>query len=73
VAIVPGLAFTAAGDRLGQGGGWYDRVLADVRDDCTVIGVGFGVQVVDELPVEAHDRRLDLVVTEHGRATQRVG
>ena len=41
VVIVPGLAFTAAGDRLGQGGGWYDRFLAAVRPECVTIGVGF--------------------------------
>ena len=66
VVIVPGLAFTAAGDRLGQGGGWYDRFLADVRPGCRTIGVGFVEQIVDTLPVEVHDIRLDHVVTEAG-------
>ena len=67
VVIVPGLAFTPMGVRLGQGGGWYDRFLPDVRPDCTVIGVGFASQVVDELPEERHDVRVDLVVTDEGR------
>lgn len=66
VVIVPGLAFTAQGDRLGQGGGWYDRFLADVRSDCTAIGVCFAEQIVDSLPVEAHDVVLDRVVTDRG-------
>ena len=64
VVLVPGLAFTAAGDRLGQGGGWFDRLLGDVRPDCLIVGVCFDVQVVTELPVEAHDVPVDLVVTE---------
>jgi 5-formyltetrahydrofolate cyclo-ligase len=67
VVIVPGLAFTRDGDRLGQGGGWYDRFLADVS--CTTIGVGFALQVVEELPVADHDVRLDIVITEDGRIT----
>ncbi len=71
VVIVPGLAFTARGDRLGQGGGWYDRFLTDIRVECTTIGVGFDVQIVDELPIEAHDVRLHDVVTESGRAAGR--
>lgn len=66
VVIVPGLAFTAQGDRLGQGGGWYDRFLASVRPGCRTIGVGFVEQIVDALPVEVHDIRLDHVVTESG-------
>jgi 5-formyltetrahydrofolate cyclo-ligase len=66
VVIVPGLAFTARGDRLGQGGGWYDRFLAGVRPGCRTIGVGFVEQIVDALPVEVHDIRLDHVVTESG-------
>ncbi len=66
VVIVPGLAFTVAGDRLGQGGGWYDRFLARVRPECVTIGVGFEPQVVAWLPVEPHDVVLHHVVTEAG-------
>jgi 5-formyltetrahydrofolate cyclo-ligase len=63
VVIVPGVAFTRDGDRLGQGGGWYDRFLAGVRPDCTVIGVCFDEQLVDQLPTEPHDVSLACVVT----------
>jgi 5-formyltetrahydrofolate cyclo-ligase len=68
VVIVPGTAFTAAGERLGQGGGWYDRFLPQLRAGATTIGVGFAPQLVAELPVEAHDVRLDLVITDAGVA-----
>ncbi len=64
--IVPGLAFTAAGDRLGQGGGWYDRFLAGTRADCVAIGVCFSEQVLESLPVEPHDVVMDHVVTDAG-------
>ncbi|HUS42822.1 MAG TPA: 5-formyltetrahydrofolate cyclo-ligase [Ilumatobacteraceae bacterium] len=66
VVIVPGLAFTKGGDRLGQGGGWYDRFLSEVRADCSSIGVCFAEQVVDVLPVEPHDVTMDVVVTDRG-------
>lgn len=66
VVVVPGLAFTASGDRLGQGGGWYDRFLSRVRPNCTTIGVGFNPQIVSSLPTEAHDVTLDFVVTDGG-------
>ena len=62
VWLVPGLAFTKDGKRLGYGGGWYDRLLAAARPDARIIGVGFSCQLVDELPVEAHDRRMTEVV-----------
>jgi 5-formyltetrahydrofolate cyclo-ligase len=64
VVIVPGTAFTRAGDRLGQGGGWYDRFLRTVRPDCVTIGVAFAPQVVEELPVEPHDVPVSHVVTD---------
>ena len=70
VVVVPGLAFTADGERLGQGGGWYDRFLPQVRADCTTIGVCFGPQVVDSLPTEPHDVRLDHVVTDQPSSSE---
>ncbi|MAT07166.1 MAG: hypothetical protein CL424_19210 [Acidimicrobiaceae bacterium] len=65
--VVPGLGFTADGARLGRGGGWYDRFLAGRRLECVAIGVCFAEQVVDELPEEPHDIRVDMVVTDMGR------
>jgi len=55
-------------DRLGQGGGWYDRFLSAVRPDCVSIGVCFAEQLVDALPVEPHDVTMDHVVTDRGVA-----
>lgn len=68
VVVVPGLAFTASGHRLGQGGGWYDRYLTEIRDDCLTIGVCFREQLLADVPVEAHDITVDVVVTDEGRS-----
>lgn len=62
--IVPGLAFTPDGRRLGYGGGWYDRLLADASDKSAKIGVAHAFQLVHEIPVEPHDAVLDRVVTD---------
>ncbi len=59
VWLVPGLAFTRAGDRLGYGGGWYDRLLAESGEDAVKIGVSHAFQVVERLPGEPHDIPLD--------------
>ncbi|NND76099.1 MAG: hypothetical protein HKN44_13935 [Ilumatobacter sp.] len=64
VVIVPGLAFAPSGARIGQGGGWFDRFLAQTRIDCTSIGVCFRPQLVDTVPTEAHDIAVDVVVTD---------
>jgi 5-formyltetrahydrofolate cyclo-ligase len=58
---VPGVAFTVDGRRLGRGKGFYDRLLASV---CGIkCGVAFDQQIVEHIPVEAHDIRLDYVLT----------
>jgi 5-formyltetrahydrofolate cyclo-ligase len=59
--IVPGLAFTMAGDRLGFGQGYYDRFLPTVS--ASSVGVCFNEQVVDELPLAAHDVRVGAVIS----------
>jgi len=68
VLIVPLLAFDARGYRLGYGGGFYDRTLAALRGagPVTAIGFGFAAQELPEVPTDAHDQRLDLIVTEAG-------
>jgi 5-formyltetrahydrofolate cyclo-ligase len=61
--LVPGLAFDAAGHRLGRGRGYYDRFLhSKNRPYCVKIGVCFDFQKVDEVPVDAHDIAMDKVV-----------
>lgn len=59
--IVPLIGFTADGERLGQGGGHYDRWLA--KHQVPAIGLAWDCQLVDALPSEPHDRRLDAVIT----------
>ena len=62
VWFVPGLAFTRNGKRLGYGGGWYDRLLAEALKDSLKLGVAHAFQVVDDLPSELHDIRLTGVI-----------
>lgn len=66
VLILPVLGFDRYGTRMGLGGGYYDRTLADLRakKKTLVIGVAFAGQEWDELPFAPHDERLDLIVTE---------
>jgi 5-formyltetrahydrofolate cyclo-ligase len=64
VALVPGVAFDRSGARLGYGGGHFDRLLARLAAAAAVIGVAYGTQVLDSLPSEPHDRRVDILVTE---------
>ncbi len=59
--LVPGLAFTREGARLGRGRGFYDRALASVALRPTLIGVCFTFQVLPTLPIEGHDRRVQKV------------
>ncbi|TDE94096.1 5-formyltetrahydrofolate cyclo-ligase [Occultella glacieicola] len=71
--LTPALSVDAAGNRLGQGGGWYDRALAHARPDARVIAILFDDEVSTEpLPVAPHDRRVDGVLTPRGivRATR---
>lgn len=68
IMIVPGLAFDRAGGRLGWGLGHYDATLATGSPSPhrlpRLVGVGFECQLVDTLPLEAHDIALDVIVTE---------
>ena len=62
--IVPAVALDEKRNRLGRGKGYYDRLLSTTH--CPTIGVACGFQLVEEVPVEPHDRPLDYVVTSDG-------
>lgn len=64
VVLVPGLAFDAAGNRLGYGGGYYDRFLAGEGRDLPKIGLAFDAQLLDQIQPQAHDVPVDFIVTE---------
>ena len=68
LVIAPLIAFDAAGYRLGQGGGYYDRTLAALRaaGRLFVIGLAYSGQEVDRIPKGAHDQPLDAILTESG-------
>lgn len=63
VWLIPGLAFTRDGKRLGYGGGWYDRLLSKAAQKSLKIGIAHDFQIVDDIPSEPHDIRIDGVVT----------
>lgn len=63
LVIVPGVAFTASGARLGRGRGYYDRYLSQPAFRAFRVGVCYAHQIVDALPVEPHDIPMHRVVT----------
>lgn len=66
-ALVPGVAFDLAGRRLGYGGGYYDRLLAEGPvGRASLVSGAFEVQIVEEVPADPHDVPVDVVITEQG-------
>ncbi|MEM0895738.1 MAG: 5-formyltetrahydrofolate cyclo-ligase [Verrucomicrobiota bacterium] len=61
--LVPGLAFTRDGRRLGRGGGFYDRYLGKEQLSATRVGLCFHAQQVGEIPTEAFDARIENLIT----------
>lgn len=61
--LVPGIAFDRHGHRVGSGGGYYDRYLA--RTEAARIGLSYGFQIIDRVPAEPHDVKMDLIITEN--------
>jgi len=64
VVIVPGVAFDLQGYRIGFGGGYYDRFLPDLKQDAVKIAPVFEFQIVEDLPHEVHDQKVDWLVSE---------
>lgn len=60
--LMPGLSFTRSGERMGQGGGYYDRYLA--AHEIYTVGLCRRAMLSESLPTQAHDRRADFVITD---------
>lgn len=64
LVVVPAVAYDRAGNRLGRGKGFYDRLLASTK--ATKIGVAYEFQMVDSIPAEPHDVKMDIVISQSG-------
>lgn len=62
LVVVPAMAYDRHGNRLGRGRGFYDRLLRDAS--CPLVGTVYAVQIVDRVPVEIHDVKVHIVITE---------
>ena len=62
--ILPGLLFDSSGNRLGRGGGWYDRLLGGPGLNAVPLALAYEFQIVNEVPVQQWDRPVDYIVTE---------
>ncbi len=61
LAIIPGVAYSLNGARLGRGKGFYDRLLTHLS--CLCVGICFEMQLSEEIPVEPHDKPMDIIIT----------
>ena len=66
LVILPGLAFDLEGNRLGRGGGYYDRLLAQLDPRTVLVALAFDFQVREQIPREEHDRAVHKIVTPNG-------
>jgi 5-formyltetrahydrofolate cyclo-ligase len=71
IVIIPGAGYDASGNRVGYGGGYYDRLLSGLQKDVPVIAPAYEEQVLDAAPSEPHDVRVNVIVTD--RRTIRCG
>ena len=65
-AIIPCISCNRKGERLGHGGGYYDRYLEKMPEDCEKAILCRESLMCDEIPTEEHDERMDLVISENG-------
>lgn len=64
LVIVPGVAFDLKGNRLGYGGGFYDRFFPTLREGVPLISISFNCQIVDKVPTTIYDKKVDSLITE---------
>lgn len=69
LVLVPGLAFDRSGGRLGRGKGFYDRFFQKLSKKAVLVGLAFDEQLVERVPIEPHDRKMDFLLTPEGALT----
>lgn len=62
--IVPGVAFDKKGNRIGYGGGYYDRFFTLLNPDTPLVALAYELQIIPNVPVDPWDRQVDYIVTE---------
>ena len=64
LAIIPGIAMDEKGGRIGSGNGYYDRLIPDLPITTRKVGLIFEDQILAGVPLESHDKQLDIIITE---------
>ena len=64
LVMVPGVAFTREGARMGHGKGYYDKLLEHARPDCPLVALAFECQLFPSIPTQSHDIFMDQIITE---------
>ena len=64
IAIIPGLAFDEKGGRIGSGRGYYDRLIPKLAITTRKVALTFEEQIVPQIPMESHDKHVDIIITE---------
>jgi 5-formyltetrahydrofolate cyclo-ligase len=64
IVIVPGAGFDLSGNRLGYGAGYYDILLSNKKKEVPIIALAYEEQIVDSIPAEEHDIKVDMLVTD---------
>jgi 5-formyltetrahydrofolate cyclo-ligase len=64
LAVIPGSGFDPEGNRLGYGGGYYDRLLSKAETHITTVALAFEEQIKENIPAEPHDIKMDIIITD---------
>jgi len=64
LVVVPGVVFDENHNRVGFGKGYYDRILNKMRPDTQIVAIAYEFQVLEEVPCEEHDIKMDRIITE---------
>ena len=64
LVIVPGVAFDRSGNRIGYGGGYYDKFFSEMKKDIQTIALAYDIQIIDKIHSEEHDKKVNNIITE---------